>query len=456
MKKFTIYMFLFLFLLLSSSVQAGQFNSGSTGADGAFNPTVNTEVQLPPDGVFNFTTVNIPSGVTVTFKKNAANTPAYILATGNVTIAGTVRVDATAANGIQPGVGGPGGFDGGFGGTQGISGGNGIGPGGGGYAKYGTGGGGGGGGFGTSGGAGGYAGASGSTYGNEQILPLIGGSGGGGGSGYGYPTAYTGGAGGGGGGALLIASSGTIIVNGSITAKGGQGSNATVSAGGGGSGGAIKLIANTISGEGTISASGGSGGLSAAGGGWYGGYGGNGKIRLETYTLSRTAGTTPAYMFGYPGTVFVANMPSLQITSIGGVNVPSTPTGSYATPDISLPSTTTNPITVALAASNIPIGTTIRVSVIPQFGSATDVTSTPLSGASASSTATAGVNLSAQYPYIITATATFTIQTAMFYEGEKIETVRVATTMGKGSEVVYITEAGKEIPAEKLMAGLVK
>ena len=64
------------------------FNSGSTGADGAFNPTTNTSLQMPASGVFNFTTVNIPFGVTVTFIRNAANTPVVILASGNVTITG--------------------------------------------------------------------------------------------------------------------------------------------------------------------------------------------------------------------------------------------------------------------------------------------------------------------------------------------------------------------------------
>ena len=42
------------------SAQA-QFSSGSTGADGALNPTVNTEVVLPPSGILNYSTVNIPA-----------------------------------------------------------------------------------------------------------------------------------------------------------------------------------------------------------------------------------------------------------------------------------------------------------------------------------------------------------------------------------------------------------
>jgi hypothetical protein len=74
-------------VLLATVFWAGvsfAFDSGSTGADGPFAPTENTILQLPSDGVFNFTTVDIPAGVTVTFSKNTTNTPVYILATGDV------------------------------------------------------------------------------------------------------------------------------------------------------------------------------------------------------------------------------------------------------------------------------------------------------------------------------------------------------------------------------------
>src|SRR5262249_53677579 len=73
------------------------FNSGSTGADGAFNPTTNQTVQLPESGVFNFTTVNIPSGVTIKFARNSKNTPVTILVSGNVTMAG--KIDISGGNG---------------------------------------------------------------------------------------------------------------------------------------------------------------------------------------------------------------------------------------------------------------------------------------------------------------------------------------------------------------------
>ncbi len=432
---------LFLFGLVSvlswNSAAQATFVSGSTGADGAFNPTANTELQLPPNGIFNFTTVNIPSGVTVTFTKNAANTPVYILATGDVTVAGTIDIKGgTVIHGTTtPGIGGVGGYAGGYGGSTGLSGGNGMGPGGGNGGTIncvqGAGGS-----FGTIGGSrGGNCGASRPVYGNAKLLPLIGGSGGGG-------NASSGHGGGGGGGAILIASSGTITITGSIIANGGQSSGYWYDDGGGGSGGAVKLVANTIVGNGTISAIGGVQCCNVSGG--------FGRIRLEAYTNNRTAGTDPAYSYGLPISIFVANPPSLSITSIAGANAPSSPTGSYAQPDMLLPSTTTNPVVVNVSASNIPVGTSVTVRAIPQYGSENTAIST-LSGTVASSTASASVNLSTSYSNIITAEATFTI-VGMFYDGEEIDRVRVAATMGGKSETTYITKSGKEIKGEMLAA----
>jgi len=129
-------------LVLGGGIAMAQtFNSGSTGADGPFSPTATTTLTLPPSGVFNFTTVNIPSSVTVRFTKNAANTPVTILASGDVTIAGTIDVSGSPGGTgssqtlLAPsgGSGGPGGFSGGSG-SNGIAstiGGAGLGPGGG-------------------------------------------------------------------------------------------------------------------------------------------------------------------------------------------------------------------------------------------------------------------------------------------------------------------------------------
>ena len=176
----------------------GNFVSGSTGADGVFNPAQSQTLQLPESGVFNFTTINIPAGVTIRFGRNSRNTPVMILAQGNVTVAG--KIDVSGLKGGQPfgGQGGPGGFNGGAGGplttlvnnqfypsSPGV---NGDGPGGGGGGiattpeKLGTGGGGG---FGLPGQPGISSstsvinGIGGPKYGLPTLLPLIGGSGGG-------------------------------------------------------------------------------------------------------------------------------------------------------------------------------------------------------------------------------------------------------------------------------------
>src|SRR3989454_6735914 len=129
-------------VVLASHPAHAQFNSGSTGAHGALNPSANLTRTLPATGVFNFTTVNIPGGVILRFTRNAANTPVTILAQGDVIIAGTMDVSGSAGGagsltgtllGPNGGAGGPGGFDGGTraNGVISTTGGAGLGPGGG-------------------------------------------------------------------------------------------------------------------------------------------------------------------------------------------------------------------------------------------------------------------------------------------------------------------------------------
>jgi len=285
-------------------------------------------------------------------------------------------------------------------------------------------------------------------------LPLIGGSGGGGGCG----GTYSGGGnvGAGGGGAILIASPGTVNVTGTIKADGGNGGSAGNGSGkgGGGSGGAIKFMANVVSGNGTLSAVGGSG-SAASGGGYYanGGNGANGRIRIEANSLLGTALSTPTFTYlDAPVYVFPPNTPVLKIASIGGTAVSVSPTGKYSTPDIVLPTSVTNPVEIGIEASNIPVNTTITVTVVSQLGSSSSATAT-LSGTIAASTATANVTLSPKYVNVVMATATFTIQTAanempLYADGEKVVKMRVASVLGGRSTITYITESGKEIPAE--------
>lgn len=225
---------------LSLSITAAiaqNFDSGSDGSDGALVVNATTgdvAIPLPPDGILNYTTIDIAYGTTVTFIPNAGNTPVYMLATDKVNIGGNIDISGKDGIGTSGGQGGPGGYDGG-GGTTTLSAGHGQGPGGGmpGAVRdeY------------SSPGNGEYLSAG---YGTSLLMPLVGGSGSGGATDAPY-------GGGGGGGAILIASNTEINLSdyGSIYAVGGQSARSNnfepYEAYSYGSGGAVRLVAPRIS-----------------------------------------------------------------------------------------------------------------------------------------------------------------------------------------------------------------
>ena len=310
-------------------------------------------------------------------------------------------------------------------------------------------GGGGGGGYGVSGSNGSStanAGLGGPKFGAVTILPLIGGSGGGGG---GAINNSRGGAGGGGGGAILIASSGTITLSGTITVRGGSGAIGNAG-GGGGSGGAIRLIANTVTGSGVLTTTGGSGGppnIAATGG-----TGGQGYVRVEAYDSSNfNASTNPTNIisFAFPHPITPLNAPSLRITSVGGVNSPSAPLGSLqGVPDIIVPSSQPNPVTVALEGANLPVGTIVQVVLTPATGNRTTVQSGGLAGSESASTATASVTLPGGISVVSASTVIdLTVASAkpLFIEGERVNRIEVAATFGGASELTYVTQSGRRI-----------
>jgi hypothetical protein len=465
MKTHRIILGVILAGIMNSPAAAQVFVSGSTGADGAFAPAANTTLSLPPSGTFNFTTVTIPAGVTVTFAKNAANTPVTILATGDVTINGTLSVGGgdggpslAALPNPQVGLGGPGAYNGGAGGNPGAvnvasgpgGAGLGIGSGGGGSTNQGCGS------FASAGCGGSFPTAI------PTLLPMLGGSGGGGGGGRvgAGSVGYSGGAGGGGAGSIVIASSGTITVNGSLIANGGRGGNGAPEAygGGGGSGGGIRLVANAIAGNGGIGATGGAPGTTCcafAGGS----SGGNGIVRLESFAFTYSGSVLPGASFSTPGLVVPPGLPSLTIASIGGSAPPANPAGNFSTVDVALPSTVTNPVPVVVTATNIPVPTGVTVQARPQFG---DVTSTngTLSGSKASSSATINVTLPSGVSVIQVVTNAFTITADLapflpFVDGEPVERIRLAAAYGASPQVFYITKSGKEVPAEKYFGRVV-
>ena len=361
-----------LVLLLPCTAFA-DFDSGSDGSDGAFNPKFKTVIDLslaataswdtpspvPGQGVydpekwavvFKYTTIDISVGVTVSFTNHPSGAPVIWLASGDVMIAGEVNVNgADGANSSQPSsyaIPGPGGFAGGarsIGSPIPASGG-----------------------FGPGGGNPGQCGAY--SYGTVRIVPLIGGSGGGGAS-------FGGGAG---GGATLIASSTNIVISatGEIIANGGArgGSGA-----GGGSGGAIRLIADAVSGDGQLRAIGGSGC-------------GSGRIRVDADVIDLSDLGNPAWTTDF--TTFAVfppdNEPILRITQIENEPIPADPTAGVPSTEVTID--TGNPVVVQIEAENVPSGTTVTVRVIPARGTPFSVTSTPLEvGEGGVFTATASV-----------------------------------------------------------------
>ena len=459
--------------VLAASPSFAQFDSGSTGEDGSLSPLVDTTIQLPEDGILNYTTVTIPTGVTLRFESNATNTPVVILATGNVTIDGSIDVsggnatdagvagDGNLGDDGLPGIGGPGGFAGGAGGTiTSPAGGNGLGPGGGqggnilGNSSFGLGCAGAGAGFESLGARGGGCNndqSIGQVYGDASLQPLIGGSGGGGGY---AGTNFSGAGGGGGGGAILIASSETITVNGAIRANGGipgdSGGPASGGVGGEGSGGAIRLVASVLSGEGIIEALDSSVSVNNNQSNQTAGRGSDGRIRLEAQTIERSSGTTPAFAFSGPEPVFLANIPGVRIASVAGIVTPASPSGAG---DVVIPETTPNPVVIEFTTNNVPVGNTIELTLTPQSGVSTTSVSGAITGSDTAGTASVSVEIP-DGPSTLSASVTFTIAVASngelvedysrFAKGNAVEKVRIDFDPEQGSMTTFIAKNGEE------------
>lgn len=277
--------------------------------------------------VFKYSSVTIDEGCTVRFSNHPANPPVYWLVSGDVTINGELNLDgANGQDSFSSGtavcaVPGPGGFAGGLSMTYDSQaslsyyGGGGYGPGGGVSQKY----------YNYTGvvGAGGSHASrgtsqsdkynsvtstttSGPIYGEDSLVPLVGGSGGAGYNGEheSYTTLAGGGSGGAGGGAICIAAKGKVALAGSILARGGRGGGYTNNSssfyfmGGCGSGGAVRIVAETVEGSGTID-------VSSFGG--------------TTTSLTKDVGTTIRYIenrsIGAPGRV---RLDASLVTLCGG------------------------------------------------------------------------------------------------------------------------------------------
>ncbi len=435
------------------------FDSGSNGHDGVLNPTANLVIDMAdhPDGIYQYVSVNIPTGVTVSFKPNSANTPVTWLIQESCTVAGAVAISGMNLADRNATIGGPGGYGGGRGplgaGAEMPEAGQGPGGGrvssellGGGNAS-----------FGTAGEAMGSQSAAGDTYGNDFLLPLIGGSGGAGGRFLfeaGHPYA-AGGAGG--GGAILLVASGEITISGSITATGGS-TTQNFSGGGAGSGGAIRLVGTSLRGTGYLNTSGGTCWPPYP---YWPNDAGQGRIRIEAFSDNFTGGCTGVVTRGMQNVLFLPSnvTPHLSITQVAGISIPVTPSGSVTSPDVILPGELTGPMTVVVHAENIPINTPITVDVKPYSGASVSGTAQNI-GTLDSSTATVSLDIP-RGGGSITARAVTAVNpgksgdgqpqsvsyrdTGLTTDGERFKTAEVSTTLGGPNQVVFVTESGKRV-----------
>jgi hypothetical protein len=213
----------------------------------------------------------------------------------------------------------------------------------------------------------------------------------------------------------------------------------------------VRLVSSSTSGAtGSIDVRGGAAG--AIPGITSGGAGGSGRVRIEAVSQGAAINfNSVAPSAALPTSVTLPDTPTLTIVAVGGVATPPAPTASYGTPDVVLPATTTNPVSVTIAAANVPPGTTVSVRVVGQTGGATSTTAT-LAGSLASSTASASVTVPTNRPSVVSASVTFALSAAadthpVFVEGEEVSAIRVSTRHGGGSDVTYLTRSGREIAA---------
>jgi hypothetical protein len=349
-----------------------QLSIPSDGSDGALNVTSNIVIDLSKSAtgtwtttssgngiydpiqwavVFKYSSVNITNGATVTFANHYGNPPVVWLVQSNVTINGTLSLNGNPGTAVVPfdalaAIPGPGGFRGGAYDST-IGQGDGFGPGGG-----------------ADGGGQNNNGKYQSAYGNPQMLPLIGGSG------ASWTASCQNGSGPSGAGAILIAASGTVTVNGQVSAAGGYAATNECN-GNYGAGGGIRIVGTQILGFGSINA------------------GPDGRIRTEANSISPQLTITPNIDLVAPASPPVifppAGSPSVNIVSVAGLAAPADPQANVtSSPDIGLQ--TNGPVTVVLQTQNFPPSGTVALRVVPTYSASWITNATFVSGNNTSAT----------------------------------------------------------------------
>jgi len=326
MFRILIRLFVPFLLQAGAMAQLPTIDVGSDGTYGPINITENTRLQIPPDGIFHATTVNVAQGAQLSFTRNLRNTPVYILAQGDVTLDGEIFMSATGRGGA------PGGFDGGFLDSDGY------GPGGGSHdpqvaVQL-------------------YDAGSVTSYTSPLLIPLVGGSGGAG------STATADRPSSGGGGALLLASNSQIVVGAEARLFNFNGFNPRFrrsQLAGDGSGGCYRMVAPTVTFNGVI------------------GFGGAPeRTRIDRFQGSGGPSADANHTYGANFIIFPDPAPTLEVIELAGEAVdPSTGIALVQLPVGTDPNTK-----VRLRASNF--GKSIPISIVlqPENGNRTIIETT--------------------------------------------------------------------------------
>ncbi len=322
--------------LTAVAIAAPTFDAGSDGSYGSLFVAAGTtlDVVLPDDGTIHATDITVEAGATLTFTRNANNTPVYLLSQGDVVIDGVIDVSGGDSTSSGGGPGGPGGFDGGNGTATGNQ-----------LARPTL------------------------LSHDRDLLHLVGGRGGNG-DGDGAPNC----GGGGGGGALLIASSTTITLDGVLDLNAGSGACPEFPGDPGGDGlpGHVRLVAPRVTGTGDIDAAQSAGTL--------------GYVRVDSLlpgfeTLSYN-GATPLTTSGQvsAGSAMIGRLPvvpTARITSVAGQAV-ATETGAIS---VTIPAGSPTTQDVVVEVGGLAASGTVAVAVQRwQSGPAVSSTTTTFSG----------------------------------------------------------------------------
>ena len=177
-------------------------------------------------------------------------------------------------------------------------------------------------------------------------------------------------------------------------------------------------------------------------------------VRIEAPSNARiyTANGTPAVLSTINPTIVPINPPLLDIISIAGYPVPSYSGSSFSTVDVLLPSQLTDPLSVVVRGTNVPVGSTVRIAFSGSGGAAS--TTAALAGTQSSSTATvnvSGVNRSIVTYLFVSTTFDATLVSTIRQSGpDAVAKIELASILGQKTTYRFLRKDGSEVKAKNL------